>query len=259
MSASGRRLRRLLRAAHRRWPRSFLWSTLLAVSYTQRTWAAPAGSEERRRYAAEAIRWYEREEDSWRDVTEWRLGPTVLEYQRLANRGTMAWLAFEIGDVSRAERWAEDAVRLPDVVAQVPWMTRGFPPDVWAVHRGNIVLGKIALDRGDSEEAERRLSLASGAWSRSDRAIEWGDPDFSLAQELLHRGRTEPVVSYLTACGEIWVYGEQHIDGWIRAIESGAVPDLRPWRHARPESRLTLRGFRSTLRALKRRRTSMTT
>jgi hypothetical protein len=209
-------------------------------------------------YAAEAIRWYERQEGLWpRDAVEWRNPDAEDEYMRIRDRRTMAWFAFEIGDVLRAERWAEEALRVSNVRAQIPWRTDGDPHDEREVHLANVVLGRIALESGEIEEAERRSSLAANAWPRSDGADQWEDPDFTLARELLDRGRAEAVVSYLRACRETWVYGAQHIDGWIREIETGMVPDFRPWSHSKPSKELTWRGIRSSVRALRRRMRSV--
>jgi hypothetical protein len=248
MGAWGRRRRQLLRAAARRWPTNPFWPFFLALSYTNLAREAPTGTEARRRYAAEAIRWYEREEGLWpRDPVQWRNPHAEEEYTHLRNRGTMAWLALECGDVRRAEGWAEDAQRIPHVVRQVPWRSHGNPLDVGQVHCARIVLGKIALDRGEGDEADRQLLLAAKAWSVVDGYLEFGTPDFTLAQQLLNRGRTESVVAYLESCRDRWIYAEQHVDRWLHAIESGGVPDLEPWRSTRPSLRLGLRGLRLAL------------
>jgi hypothetical protein len=253
VGAAGRQLRRLLRAAQRRWPTSPLWPSFLATSYARLAWDAPDGTEARRRYAAEAIRWFEREEDLWpRDPVAWRNPDAEDEYTHLRNRGTMAWFALEIGDVARAELWADDALRIPTVRAQIPWRVGPDPEGSIGVHLANVVLGTIAIGRGDLDEAERRLSLAAKAWSSPEGPTQWLDPDFSLARALLEHDLREPVLAYLAACRETWVYGAQHVDRWTRTIEGGATPDFAPWSHARPSRALTWLGVRSSLRSLRR-------
>jgi hypothetical protein len=245
MGAAGRWLRRSLRDAHRRWPTVPFWPLFLATSYTRLAWRAPAGTEARRRYAAEAIRWYEREEGLWpRDPVEWRNPEAEAKYTRLRNRGTMASLAVEIGDCHRAERWAEEALQIPDAVAQIPWRSNSFPPDVSAVHVGNIVLGKIALERTDLDEAERRLARAGTSLA--------SEPDFSLAQALLERGRRHAVVAYLDACREMWIVEQEQIEGWITQIHRGDTPDLEPWWSSKPPLRLKVRALGRSLRALRK-------
>jgi hypothetical protein len=169
MSAPGRVLRRLLRTAHQRFPRSRIWPLLLGASYTQLTWSAPPGSEARRRYAAEALRWRER-----RDASRRPRDPSTAadEYFRLIRLGPRASLAVEAGDLVQAERWASEALRIPDLASGITYTRemRGWRADPfdYSVHEAHIVLGKVALVRSDIDEAARRLELAGTASSRSE-------------------------------------------------------------------------------------------
>ena len=217
----------------------------LSVSYTKLARSASSGTEARRRYAAEAIRWDELQESLFPQPSlEGRGGVALREHTRLGGRGTRAWLAFEAGDTVRAQLWAGEATRLLDLAASVPWMTAGSPSDAWNVEQGHTVLGRIAIDTGEIGEAERQLSLAADARFRVRSRIVLGDPDFTLARELLERGRIEPVLAYLESCRGTWAYGDQHIDRWMEAIKAGREVDLDPWRSSKPSPRLTLRSLR---------------
>lgn len=225
MGAPGRQLRRLLRSAHQRWPRSFVWPMLLGGSYMRLALSAPRESEARRRYAAEAFRWQEREDASWpRDDSAFD------EYLHLRRLALMADMAFESGHLERAMTCASEALRIPEVAARIRFTResdlRSSMSGDRAVHDGHIILGRIALARGDPDEAARRLQLAGQAASSSDGAMATLGPDLSLAQDLLESGRISEVVGFLLACRGAWILGRRDIDGWVRAIRAGTIPRL---------------------------------
>jgi hypothetical protein len=189
-------------------------------------WSSPRDSEARRRYAAEALRWLDREDAALypADVS------TADEYRHLSRLASMAMMAFESGDFGRAETMAAATLRLPEVASQViytPEMRnwRADPGDR-AVHDGHIVLGKIALARGDVDDATHRLKLAANAASGSDGNMATIGPDLWLAQDLLGRGRAEAVLDYLLACRDAWILGGSAVDRWTRQIRAGESPRL---------------------------------
>jgi hypothetical protein len=102
---------------------------------------------------------------------------------------------------------------------------RADPRDL-SVHQAHIVLGKIALARHDVGDAANHLDHAGQAASRSSPAMATYGPDLTLAQDLLRRGQTEPVASYLEGCREAWPIGRDQLDDWISQIRGGNVPDL---------------------------------
>jgi hypothetical protein len=221
-----------------------LWPWLLGLSYVRLTWSASATSEARRRYAAEALRWLERQDARHPADTS-----AAAEYFHSVRLGPMAQMAFEIGDLERAEALASATLRIPEVAAHVTYTPEmrnwRADPDHIAVHDGHIVLGKVALARGDLDEASRRLLLAGKASSRSDGTMATIGPDRWLAQDLLNRGRTDAVVDYLLACRDAWTLGRSNVDTWIGEIRAGET------------ARLEVRGrpsFRSTIDVFKRMR-----
>ena len=92
------------------------------------------------------------------------------------------------------------------------------------IHYGNLVLGRIALDEGNLEEARDRL-LAAGR-TRSAPLRRFGGPDMALARQLLDRGQTRIVLQYLELCLDIWERGEQDLRDWIALIDAGRTPDF---------------------------------
>src|SRR5215510_2304765 len=71
-----------------------------------------------------------------------------------------------------------------------------------AIHVGNLVLGEIALDSGDINEAKRYLLLA-GDTPGSPQLDSFG-PNMLLAKELLEKGERDVVLKYFEKCGQFW-------------------------------------------------------
>ena len=92
------------------------------------------------------------------------------------------------------------------------------------LHYGNLVLGRIALNEGNLDEARDRL-LAAGR-TRSAPLRRFGGPDMALARQLLDRGQAATVLQYLELCLDIWERGERDLRDWITLIEAGRTPDF---------------------------------
>jgi hypothetical protein len=95
-----------------------------------------------------------------------------------------------------------------------------------AVHIGNIVLGRLALDSGDVAEA-RRLLLEAGKTPGSPQLNSFG-PNMMLAKELLAKGEREAVVDYLNLCAKFWLMHNGRLDVWKAAAAKGEMPDFGP-------------------------------
>jgi hypothetical protein len=95
-----------------------------------------------------------------------------------------------------------------------------------AVHVGNIVLGRLALDSGDVAEA-RRLLLEAGKTPGSPQLNSFG-PNMMLAKELLTKGEREAVVDYLNLCAKFWLMHDGRLDVWKAAAAKGEMPDFGP-------------------------------
>lgn len=130
----------------------------------------------------------------------------------------MAKAAFAAGDYERAAAYAAEA--LAAARQGVFWWTGD------AIHQGNIVLGRLALRKGDLEGARRAL-LAAGKTPGSSSLASTG-PDLQLARDLLERGESATVVQYLEECGAFWDANRGKLAEWIVLIKAGLKPDFGP-------------------------------
>jgi tetratricopeptide (TPR) repeat protein len=137
--------------------------------------------------------------------------------ERFYALGDIATEAFEAGDTAKAEQYASELLR----------STQQFK-NSWnygnAIHKGNIVLGRIALRRGDIPGAKQHL-LAAGETPGSPQLDSFG-PNMTLAKELLEKDEREVVLTYLQSCAKFWKMGGDHLQGWIATVKAGGVPDF---------------------------------
>lgn len=137
--------------------------------------------------------------------------------QRFNQLGDMSRAAFEAGDNTKAEEYATDLLQDAEKFRN-SWNYGN------AVHSGNIVLGRIALRRGDVAGAKAHL-LAAGGTPGSPQLDSFG-PNMMLAQELLAKGERETVLTYLEACGKFWNMGGDTLKNWIETVKGGGTPDF---------------------------------
>ncbi len=92
-------------------------------------------------------------------------------------------------------------------------------------HTANIVLGRIAVKKGDLEEAKRRL-LAAGNTPGSPSLNSFG-PNWNLAQELFAKGERDTVLAYIDLCRKFWKLDRGRLDTAGRsAIRDGGSPNF---------------------------------
>jgi thiol-disulfide isomerase/thioredoxin len=144
------------------------------------------------------------------------------EVSRLSPLESLASTKFEVGDYASAAATARDLLSLAAKYTE-NWAYGN------AVHRGNILLGRIALHDGDQAEAARRLLVAGGI-KGSPQLISFG-PDWQLASELLANGDRDIVLQYIALCRKFWTSGAGRLDTWEAAIKAGGVPNF----NGRPE------------------------
>jgi hypothetical protein len=136
--------------------------------------------------------------------------------RRLLLLPKMAKLALWMGDADKAERYASEILRL----TMRPRSGRLDCEE--AIHDGNMVLGLLALRRGDKEGAKEHL-LAS---VHTDGSLEMAmiGPNLTLANELLRAGEREVVLEYLEMCRTFWSGGRKVLERWISQIRRGEDP-----------------------------------
>ena len=103
--------------------------------------------------------------------------------------------AFECKDYILAKEYASEALLLAAQFKQ-DWNYGN------AIHYGHVVLGRLALVRGDVESAGQELLLA-GKTPGSPTLDSFG-PNMSLAKELLEHGQREVVYQYFNECRVFW-------------------------------------------------------
>jgi len=94
-----------------------------------------------------------------------------------------------------------------------------------AVFSGNIVLGRIALSKGDVDEAKRRL-IAAGHAPTTPQLSSFGPTDWRLATDLLAAGERDTVLDYLEALRPTWTSGAARINSWTASIRRGGTPNF---------------------------------
>lgn len=199
------RSRALFEAAHALEPRdpSIARDFALSLSLRARRYAVPHVTAFDREEARQALAWLE----------------TALALQRDAGPDGMRELVLAQGcDVALG---AEEEERAAAFAQQYLDLFDGQPPATsgGAVYVGNATLGRVALRRGDLEEAKRRL-LAAGRTFGSPALSSFG-PDMSLASELYDRGEHAVVREFLELCRAFWKAPHSRLDGWIAAIDAG--------------------------------------
>ena len=137
--------------------------------------------------------------------------------ERFYELGDLATAAFEAGETAKAEQYAFELLQ----------EAQTFKND-WnygnAIHKGNIVLGRIALRHHDIAGAKQHL-LSAGETPGSPQLDSFG-PNMTLAKELLEKGEREAVLSYLQSCTKFWKMGGDKLEGWIATVKGGGTPDF---------------------------------
>lgn len=122
--------------------------------------------------------------------------------------------ALEAGDLKKAESYAN---QLLSDAAKGEAMGR---TDL--SHNAHLVLGRIALQRGDMPLAKREL-IAAGEVEGSPVLNSFG-PGMSLARELLDKGERDVVIEYLVLVSSFWK--SDRLKQWTATVRAGDVPDF---------------------------------
>lgn len=138
-------------------------------------------------------------------------------YLRWLVLGRVAKTRLALGLNGAAERLAEDQIRCAPAYRH-DWNYGN------TIHHSNILLGRIALRRGDVERA-KELLLAAGLTPGSPQLDTFG-PNMALARELLQRGGTDAVLTYLEECRGFWDQDFNRVDEWSQDIREGRTPQF---------------------------------
>lgn len=126
-------------------------------------------------------------------------------------------MAFDAGDVKKARAYAERLLK-----------QTGNDPTTWnygdAVHKGNLMLGRIAVREGRLADAVAFLR-ASAEIPGSPVLGSFG-PNMTLAKDLLEYGEREAVLAYFEMCRAFWKMGGDRLDAWTKDVQAGNVPNF---------------------------------
>jgi TonB family protein len=138
-------------------------------------------------------------------------------YRRFYDLGKLAKAAMAAGATEQAEAYANEFLAM----AGEKQMSGSSGA---AIHDGNMVLGLIALQRGNVERAKLHL-LESGKTPGGPILVSAG-PNMSLAKALLEKGEREAVLQYFSLCRAFWKMGADQLDAWSKTVREGKMPDL---------------------------------
>src|SRR3982750_106458 len=93
-----------------------------------------------------------------------------------------------------------------------------------AIHHGHLLLGRVAVARGDLRTASAEL-LEAGRTPGSPQLNTFG-PNMALARELLEKGQTSPVQEYFSLCRRFWM--PQFADAKLKEWESDVIAGREP-------------------------------
>ncbi len=210
---------KLLRSAQTREPDNPAWHEALAQLFTLAANHGPtARRSERARQClvelemAEQLRAFHSAQPADEESRELGLLSRV---HTLPNRARAALAA---GEFELARQLAEECLALA-TSGQLDEFPRN---DGNAIHYGHLVLGRVALERGDLEGAKRHL-IESGKTEGSPNLGSFG-PNMSLAKQLLEQGERAIVLEYLDLCGAFWERGSDRLADWKEAIADGRTP-----------------------------------
>lgn len=193
---------RFLKKARVIQPNNAEWSRQLGRVYYRQS--KRATGKERQKLAAKALTEFERTME---------LDEDPLQMYFLLH--DIPRVSLEAGSTQKAEQYANQLLKMSKE-EDYSWNNGN------AVHHGNLVLGRLALQAADVEKAKSHL-LEAGKTRGSPKLNSFG-PNMTLAKELLEKGEKEVVLEYFELCAKFWERDE--LDKWRTIVKAGQIPDF---------------------------------
>ncbi len=152
-------------------------------------------------------------EFSWNPANQ----DTPLRLEHFYAVGDQLTAAYDSGDFDKAKQLAGENLALA-AIYRCNWNYGN------AIHDSNRVLGLISLKANDLDAASDYLRKA-GETTGSPQLDSFG-PELDLANQLLQRGRSAAVRSYLLDIKRFWTEDDGNIERWVAAIDRGEKPQL---------------------------------
>jgi len=130
---------------------------------------------------------------------------------------SLAQLAFDAGDMVKARTYAGQLIG-----------AAGADRNSWnfgnLIHKGNLVLGRIAVREG--KIADALVFLERSAEMPGSPQLNSFGPNMSLARDLLQAGETTAVLAYFERCRVFWKMGGSQLDNWNAEVRDGKIPNF---------------------------------
>lgn len=145
------------------------------------------------------------------------LAAAKTEYKRWVAIGDVGLWSVDSGLLDKAVLFANESLRTAEEYKN-NWNYGN------AIHKGHLTLGRVALRKGNIDEAKNQLLLA-GSTPGSPQLDTFG-PNMTLAKELLEAGEKETVLKYIELCEEFWDLHMEKLMLWEEKISNGEVPNF---------------------------------
>lgn len=150
-----------------------------------------------------------------RAMTE--LNSATTKHERFYALTDASITSFEVGKLDNAKEYANELLKLAPSYRS-DWNYGN------AIHKGNIVLGRIAVSTDEIEKAKEFL-LKAGDTPGSPQLDSFG-PNMTLAKDLLEKSENEVVIKYLEQCKKFWEMDRDKLDFWMFQINKGKMPEF---------------------------------
>jgi hypothetical protein len=139
--------------------------------------------------------------------------------ERFHALGDVAKMSYAFGNAEAAQASATELLALADRYKAENW-SKGACGQ--AIHDGNLVLGRLALEQGAIDDAKRYL-LEAGT-SRGSPVLGSFGPNMSLASDLLEQGERDTVLQYFERCANFWKV--ETLKQWSDEVNAGRIPNF---------------------------------
>jgi hypothetical protein len=143
------------------------------------------------------------------------------DFAKVSDLKLLVSAAFDAGDMDKAERFAKDLL----VTAEK--LDKRFHANSAkdATHISNTILGLIAFEKGNVDEAKKFL-LASSKVIDGSHVLKSFGPEMLLAKKLIEKNERETVIHYLDNCSAFWKMDRGQLEKWKSVINEGGIPDF---------------------------------
>ena len=146
-----------------------------------------------------------------------KLDSATNEYERWVALGDFGFWSVDAGEFDTAQRSAEELLAHAEK-CKSDWNYGN------AMHKGNLILGRLELKKGNREKAKAYL-IAAGKTPGSPQLDSFG-PNMMLAKELLEAGEKDAVLEYFSLCGVFWKHDFGMLSVWKDVVHEGRIPNF---------------------------------